>query len=340
VHAVHAQAPVRIDLAGGTLDVAPVDLALGTPVVTLNVALDLPVEVRLEPRADEAVVLRSHDLGREERHAERAALGSALASGTCALPLAGLAVWASGVRGGLGLETRAAPPPGSGLGTSSALLVALLGALRHARGEACEAARIRALAQDVETRLLGMPTGYQDYFPPLLGGCLAVHRDVGVLRAEPLPVDLPALAARLRLVYTGQPHASGLTNWGVVRAFLDGRRRTVQALHEIACQAREAREALRAGDHPRAFGHLLAEGRARARMADGVSTPAIEALDAAVRAAGALGTRICGAGGGGCVLVLLPDPQAGAAVDRVLADGPWQPLPVRLAAQGLRLEAP
>jgi D-glycero-alpha-D-manno-heptose-7-phosphate kinase len=77
-------------------------------------------------------------------------------------------------------------------------------------------------------------------------------------------------------------------------------------------------------------------------MAPGVTTPGIEALDEAMRATGALGTKICGAGGGGCVLILLPDPKnhprVGEAIDAALAAGPWEPLPLRLSAVGLVLE--
>ena len=66
----------------------------------------------------------------------------------------------------------------------------------------------------------------------------------------------------------------------------------------------------------------------------------IDALDLAARHAGARGTKICGAGGGGCVLVVLEDEAAGPAVDALLADGPWRPLPLRLTGTGLELLDP
>ena len=198
---------------------------------------------------------------------------------------------------------------------------------------------LQPIAQDVETALLATPTGYQDYFPPLLGGCLALERRVGGLGIERLPVDLEALGARLRLAYTGEPHESGITNWGVVRAYIDGERTTVDALHAIAEQATTARDALSRGDLDAAFDAILADGAARRVMAPGVSTPTIEALDAAVREAGALGTKICGAGGGGCVLILLPDAAAGPAVDAALAAGPCEPMALELVAEGLRVES-
>lgn len=340
MEAASAAVPVRIDLAGGTLDIWPVNLALRRPAVTVNAALDLPMTARIAPRDDGAIGLTSLDLGREETHTDRAALARALDGDACALPLLARAVLAVPDAAGLDLATEARLPAGSGLGGSSALLGAVLGALHAAVGIAVAPRDLQPLAQDVETALLGTPTGYQDYFPPLLGGCLALERRVGGLEIERLPVDLAALSARLRLVYTGEPHESGITNWGVVRAFLDGEAATVDAVHAIAAHAERVRAALRRGDLDEAFEAMLADGDARRAMAPGVTTPTIEALDAAVRGAGGLGTKICGAGGGGCVLVLLPDANAGPGIDAVLRAGPWEPMPLTLVGTGLAVTHP
>lgn len=335
---VTARVPVRIDLAGGTLDIWPVNLALGRPAVTVNAALGLEIRAAVTPRPEGGIHLASRDLGLRETHADRAALAAALRAGACRLPLLGLAVLAAPGGDALALETHAALPAGSGLGGSSAMLGAVLGALHAAAGVAIDPRDLQPLAQDVETALLGTPTGYQDYFPPLLGGCLALTRTIGDLAVESLPVDLEALGSRLRLAYTGEPHESGLTNWGVVRAFVEQETRTTEALAAIAAHATAVRDGLRAGDLDAAFAAMLADGQARRAMAPGVSTPTIEALDGAMRAAGALGTKICGAGGGGCVLILLPEPGVGPTVDRALAAGRWEPMPVALVAHGLRIE--
>jgi D-glycero-alpha-D-manno-heptose-7-phosphate kinase len=335
---VRARAPVRIDLAGGTLDIWPLYLALGG-VVTVNVALDLPVEAVVEPRDGPALTLRSKDLDREVEYADLAALEAARAAASCPLPLLSEAVHAVRPTGGFTLSTSAEPPAGSGLGTSSALLAATVGALLEACGRSRPARDLQPLAQDIETSLLQAPTGHQDYLPPLLGGCLAIHAGVGGLDVRPLPVDLARLAGRLRLAYTGEPHESGITNWGVVKGWLDrdpATREALAALREIAFRTERA---LLGGDLEAALSTLLEDGRERRRMAPGVTTPGIESLDQAVREAGALGTKICGAGGGGCVLVVLPEEAAGAAVDRILAAGPWQALPVRLVAKGLVLQS-
>ncbi len=342
VKATQARVPVRIDFAGGTLDIWPLGLALRAPAVTVNAALDLPITARIEPLPGTTIVLRSEDLDREARYTDGHALEAALEDGTCPLALLGRAVVASKPDGGFSLTSHAALPAGSGLGGSSALATALVGCLWAARGHRPGLAAIQALAQDVETRLLRTTTGYQDYMPPLYGGCLALTRAVGGLDIARLDVDLGALEARLRLAYTGEPHESGITNWGVVRAYLDGEAATADALETIALEAGRVAEALRAGDLDAALAAMLADGRARRTLAPGVTTPGIEALDETMRAAGALGTKICGAGGGGCVLILLPDPalhpHTGDAVDVALAAGPWEPLSLRLTETGLVLE--
>jgi D-glycero-alpha-D-manno-heptose-7-phosphate kinase len=335
-----ATAPARLDLAGGTLDIWPIHLVLPAPGVTVNVALDTPSRAEVGPADGTSIRLASADRAQSVTYPHPAALAEALGAGDAPLALLSRAVQAVAPEGGLTLETDSRSPSGAGLGASSSLLVSVLGALHAALGreDALGAERLVGLAVDLETSLLGRPTGYQDFYPPLLGGCLALEGRPGGVVAERLDVDLGTLAARLRLVWTGEPHVSGDTNWNTVRAFLDGEPATRAAILEIAERSRTVREQLRQGDLDGALASVVAEGSVRRRMAPGVTTPTIEALDGAVRQAGAVGTKILGAGGGGCVLVVLPGPDV-AAVDAVLARGPWRALPLALAAEGLSIRA-
>jgi D-glycero-alpha-D-manno-heptose-7-phosphate kinase len=318
IQATTGRVPVRIDLAGGTLDIWPIHLTLPVPAVTVNVALDLPAVARVAPLPGSRIVLSATDRGERVEYASPAALRAATAAGDSPAGLLARAVEAVVPEGGLSLSTEATSPAGAGLGGSSALLGCAIATLSVAAGRPMELEAVRRLAQDVETAVVGGPTGYQDYYPPLFGGCLALEGKAGGVVVERMPVDLEALGRRLRLVYTGVPHRSGMTNWGAMRAYFDGERATVSALREIAEISLEVRAALRAGDLDRALGAVVAEGAVRRRMAPGVSTPATEAIDAAARAAGAIGTKPCGAGGGGCVLVVLPD---GWGRDEREADG-------------------
>jgi D-glycero-alpha-D-manno-heptose-7-phosphate kinase len=331
-----AHAPARIDLAGGTLDIWPLPLIVPPPATTVNVALDLPATATWTPSDDGAIRLHSSDRRAEERHASIDALRESLGRGGGPLRLLARAVEAVEPPGGFTLGTEARGPAGAGLGGSSTLLVAVLATLFRAAGKPATTETIRPLAQDLETWVIGGPTGYQDYYPALEGGCLALVGRPGGIDVEHLPVDLGALERRLLLVFTGAPRRSAITNWGAMRAYLDGERATVEALHEIAEIARDVRARLRAGDLDGALDATVAEGLVRRRLAAGVATPTTEAVDDAARRAGARGTKILGAGGGGCVLVVLPDAAVAPRVSEAVAkiEG-CTLLPVRLVERGL-----
>jgi D-glycero-alpha-D-manno-heptose-7-phosphate kinase len=330
--------PVRIDLAGGTLDIWPVHLVLPEPGVTVNVALDLPATAEVSALAGGRVEVESRDRGEKAAYDGPEALRKAVAAGGGPARLLARAVDAVCPEGGVRLVTSATAPAAAGLGGSSALLGCAVATLRRARGEKLDLEGTRRLSQDLETWVVGGPTGYQDYYPPLFGGCLALEGRPGGVAVERLPVDLEALSRRLRLVYTGVPHESGITNWGALRAWFDREPATVGALTEIAGVARETRAALRRGDLDEALRRVVAEGKVRVRMAPGISTPGIAALDEAVRAAGALGTKVMGAGGGGSVLVVLRDEREPEGLARALATGGARALPCRLVQEGIRLE--
>jgi D-glycero-alpha-D-manno-heptose-7-phosphate kinase len=330
-----SRAPVRIDLAGGTLDIWPLPLIVPPPAVTVNVALDLPAKARFEPDPSGAIGLVSRDRAAEERYESMDDLRAALRRGGGPLRLLARAVEAVEPRGGFTLTTEAEGPAGAGLGGSSTLLVAVLACLLRAAGKPATRDVIRPLAQDLETWVIGGPTGYQDYYPALEGGCLSLVGRPGGIDVERLDVDLAALERRLLLVFTGAPRRSAITNWGAMRAYLDGDKATVDALHEIADIAREMRDRLRKNDLDGALRATVEEGKVRRRLAAGVATPTTLALDEAARAAGAVGTKILGAGGGGCVLVVLEEGADGAEVSRAVTLEGCTLLPVRLVAQGL-----
>ena len=324
--------PVRVDLAGGTLDIWPVYLSLGEPGVTVNAAVDLPAVARVAPLPAGRVRLASEDRGEGVE-----ALRAALAAGGGPLRLLARAVECVVPEGGVSLSTSATSPAGAGLGGSSALLACAVATLASAAGRPLDREAVRRLSQDLETWVVRGPTGYQDYYPPLFGGCLSLEGRPGGVAVERLEVDLEAMSRRLRLVYTGAPHQSGLTNWGAMRAFFDGEAATVRALREIAQVARAVRDALRRGDLGGALSLVVEEGAVRRRMAPGVATRETDAIDAAARAAGAVGTKVLGAGGGGSVLVVLADEREPAGLANALSTDGSSPLPCRLVGEGLSI---
>jgi D-glycero-alpha-D-manno-heptose-7-phosphate kinase len=205
---------------------------------------------------------------------------------------------------GVQLETRCASPAGAGLGGSSALAVAVAGALTAYCGEDFEAERILAVARDAEVRALGVPAGVQDYIPALRGGVSHLIFGLGGLQVQSLDVDLDALRQRSVLVYSGLQRSSGINNWQVTRSFLDGDKEVRRHLEGIAEAAGRARDALEAGSLEGLAEAVESDWAHRRELAPGVSNESIDALLEAGRASGALAGKVCGAGGGGCVWLL------------------------------------
>ncbi|HWQ02879.1 MAG TPA: GHMP kinase, partial [Candidatus Nitrosotenuis sp.] len=193
------------------------------------------------------------------------------------------------------------------------------------------------LSRDAEASVIGVPTGTQDHYPPAFGGANAVLLRPGTESHEPLRVDLDALERRLVLCYTGKPRQSGINNWEVMKAHLDGDarvRRNFDQITRIAIALRAALERARWSE----AGRLIREEWAfRRRNLPTITTPVIDRIIAAARRAGALAGKVCGAGGGGC-LTLLIEPDARARVEQAVAAAGGQLLPVRIDRRGVRVE--
>jgi D-glycero-alpha-D-manno-heptose-7-phosphate kinase len=292
-----ASAPARIDLAGGTLDLWPLHV-LHPGSVTVNVAIDLRARCRVR-RRDSGFRVSVPDLG-YERTAARA--GDLLADPRGALAgalLEGLAIDAPS-----DIELSSDVPYGSGLGGSSALTVAMAAALAASVGLDFGGLEDVALVRDVETRVLGKPAGVQDYYPPLAGGIHAIRFHPGRTEASRHDADPASWLRHLTLFDTGAAHSSGMNNWEIFRARLEGDREVALRLEDVAVAARDMAEAAEAQDFRAMGAALRREWEARRRLAPVVSSPAVEGAIAAALAAGAWGGKACGAGGGGCVVIL------------------------------------
>lgn len=332
IRACRAAAPTRIDLAGGTLDIWPI-CHLVERAVTVNLAIGLRATASVTPRRDRKLVVRSADRGR---------------SVALALPLrsrpAGALSWLVRLAHDLApdapltLDVRAEAPAGAGLGGSSALGIAVAAALARATGQRLGAERLLRRVQNLETEEIRVPTGNQDYLAALHGGLSAFwHRVDGATR-EALP-GAGALADRLVLAYTGEPRQSGFSNWDMFRRFVEEEPRTVARMGEIARLAREMRDALADGALDDAGRLLGEEGELRFRLAPSVATPALLAATRAARRAGALGSKVCGAGGGGCLVAFAAKGKKGAIAAAIASTGAAV-LPVDAAPRGVRVSGP
>jgi D-glycero-alpha-D-manno-heptose-7-phosphate kinase len=288
--------------------------------VTVNVAIDVAVEVSVEPARDRYSVrqgdLRVEAAAARELAAEPEGALVGLVADTLTLPP-------------LAATLRSGSPRGGGLGASSAMVVALIAAAEETFDlPRSTPARRVAMARDLEARLMGLPTGIQDHYAALLGGALEIRHQPGGEVVRRLEIDLQALAASLLVVYTGQSHFSAGQNWQVVRRRLDAEPDVTALLAGIAEVAGQAAAALAAGDLERLGAVMGEEWRLRRRLAAGISTPAIERLLDLAAAAGAWGGKACGAGGGGCIAVLCPADRRAALAERLDRAG-GQVLPAR-----------
>jgi D-glycero-alpha-D-manno-heptose-7-phosphate kinase len=237
---------------------------------------------------------------------------------------------------GASIVTRAAAPAGAGLGGSSTLGIAAGAALDRWTGSRLGGEALLRRVMNLEAIELRVPTGNQDYLSALNGGLAAYHHEPDGTRREALPVP-PDFESRLVLAYTGQPRQSGFSNWDMFQRFIAGEVATVRRMEAIAGIAREVRDALAGGDLDRAGRLIGEEGRLRYRLAPSVAPPSLLAAGRAARRAGALGVKVCGAGGGGCLVALSASGRAEAVRRAIEATGA-RILPCRLARTGLRVE--
>jgi len=238
---------------------------------------------------------------------------------------------------GIRITTRTDAPRGSGLGGSSALTVTLVHAISELVGNPVRGDELIELVRDLETRLISVPAGIQDYFPPVYGGLAALHLNPGAVVRHEIPLPIERLSEHMLLHYTGVAHFSGTNNWQIYKRQIDGKKKVHKGLDKITQSAIEMEKALEAGNMEAAGVALRHEWENRKALIDGVSTPEIEAAIAAATGAGAWAGKVCGAGGGGCVVFLMP-PDRKDDVRRALADVPGRVLDVVPVAHGLSVD--
>jgi D-glycero-alpha-D-manno-heptose-7-phosphate kinase len=325
---IAASAPTRIDLAGGTIDIWPLYL-FHPGAQTLNAAISLRARAWIEPRPDERIELLSEDTDRTVN------LSFDQLRDDDTLPLLGRLVHRFGVHG-IRLTTRGESPAGAGIAGSSALNVAVCGALASHLGDPRTPEALLEIAKDVEAQVIKVPTGLQDYRPAMYGGIAALELHAGETLRVPLDVDPRELERRIVLCYTGEPRNSGTNNWEITKRHLDGDQHIFDCFERIRDTAAAMREALTRGDWERTAACLATEWENRKRLAPGVTTAAIDALIARAVAAGATAAKVCGAGGGGCLFCLAP-PADVPKVREALADGGASILDFRIETAGLEV---
>lgn len=384
-----SRAPTRIDLAGGTIDLWPLYLFFDQP-RTVNLAIDLFAEAELScapaRSGDGRVALRSGDQtsGTEFAWADLGAYSPPPALELHAKLLRFFAQRhpARGRGLDLAIETRAKSPAGAGLGGSSTLSIALIGALASwSQGELVDVERdgerFIEVTRDVETTVIKVPAGLQDYYGAMYGGLQSLRWGTGSHSRERFAESaLREIERRTLLFYSGQSRNSGINNWALFKGCVDGDQTVRARFQEIARAAGELENAIVKGDWAAAAGAIGREWETRRTLAAGISTPAIDRAfaEAATAVAGQAGNsrgsgsglpatkdqasgfslsgapsvagKVCGAGGGGCFFVysdaLARDPGLKTKVEEAVArsapDGDIRALPFRAVPRGLTVE--
>jgi D-glycero-alpha-D-manno-heptose-7-phosphate kinase len=303
--------------------------------VTVNCAITRYASCVIETAPDNSqrIVLASRDIGRKESFPSLEALCRAR---RYKLPLLAHLVKVFRPVCGFTLTTDSEAPAGAGIGGSSALAVALCAGLDRLTGAGlCREDWIH-ISRDVEAIVIRVPTGTQDHYPPAFGGASAIVLAPGGERREALRCDLGELERRLVLCYTGKPRQHGINNWEVFHRHIDGDRRVTQNLEKISTIAQAMRGAVDRNEWSEAGRLMREEWEFRRRNLRTISTPLIDKVIASTRRHGALAGKVCGAGGGGCVALLI-EPDERKRVEAAVTAARAKVLPIQIDCDGVSI---
>jgi D-glycero-alpha-D-manno-heptose-7-phosphate kinase len=298
---IRAKAPLRISFAGGGTDVPPFPQREGGCV--LSATVNRYAYGSLLPRPDRQVCIHSLDFGVSVEYDPEDKL---VYDGKLDLAKATIARVKGKEPAGFDLYLHSDVPPGSGLGSSSAMMVTLVGLLKELHNLPLTDYEVADLAYVIERKELGIHGGIQDQYAAAFGGFNYIEFLADRVVVNPLKISadvLNELQYNLLLCYTGTARLSAHIIEDQVRRYEKSEYATLQALRELKALTAEMKNALlrRQLDH---FGELLHhEWECKKRLSGKISNPHLDGLYAAARAAGAIGGKITGAGGGGFMML-------------------------------------
>ncbi len=320
--AVRARVPLRLGLAGGGTDLSPYCDEFGGAV--LNVTIDRYAYAIIEPSPDGLVHLSAPDIQVEESFApDLEDIGTARLRLHVGV-MRRMASYYGGRVAPMRVTSFVDAPAGSGLGSSSALVVALVEAFRAYLGLPLGRYDVAHLAFEIERLDLKLAGGRQDQYAATFGGAnfiefFAENRVV----VNPLQVPVTVmneLEVSTVICFTGVSRQSEKIIEDQLRR-MTGPNRVVDDLHRLKLDALEMKQALLRGDVARMAELMNQSWHAKKRTAEGISTAQIEALHGLGLAAGALGGKVSGAGGGGFMMFLVAPRQRTQLIQTLNAHG-------------------
>lgn len=303
-----SKAPLRIGLAGGGTDVSPYSDLYGGAI--LNVTVSLSAYANIETNNNQKIVLEAFD--RNERE-EYDILNE--------LPLTGTLDLLKGVYNrvqkdypfkceGLKLSTYVDAPAGSGLGTSSTLVVSILGAFVEMLKLPLGDYDIAQYAYEIERHDLQLAGGKQDQYAATFGGVnfMEFLKDDNVI-VNPLrirPEYLHELENNLVLFFTASSRESATIIKEQVKNVTSNNEKSIEAMHKLKEQAQQMKEAMLKGKLS-LIGEILDYGfQQKKLMAHNITNSSLDELYEIAKASGATGGKISGAGGGGFMIFYCP----------------------------------
>jgi D-glycero-alpha-D-manno-heptose-7-phosphate kinase len=316
---IRAKAPLRVSFAGGGTDVPPFPEQEGGCV--LSSTINRYAWGTLRPRTDGEIHIDSLDFGVSLTYSSREAL---VYDGQMDLAKAAIHRLAGDHTGGYDLFLHSDAPPGSGLGSSSAMMVALVGLLKEFHSLPLTDYQVAELAYTIERVDLGIQGGMQDQYAAAFGGFNFIEflSDRVVVNSLNVSQDVQnELEYNMMLCHTGKIRLSAHIIEDQVRRYEDRDQETLDALRELKRLTTEMKNALlrrRLAE----FGQLLdLEWQQKKRMSARISNPELDELYALARREGAVGGKITGAGGGGYMLLYCRFDRKHLVAEKLRAQG-------------------
>jgi D-glycero-alpha-D-manno-heptose-7-phosphate kinase len=317
---IRARVPLRLGLAGGGTDLSPYCDAHGGAV--LNTTIDRYAYAFIEPVRDGRVHFVAPDLGVEESFPlDLDAIAAARLKLHAGVALRMARDFGGGVLTPMRIVSFVDAPPGSGLGSSSALVVALVEAMTTHFAAPLGPYDVAHLAFEIERIDLGLAGGKQDQYAATFGGFNYIEFHAGDrVIVNPLRIAagvLNELETSMVICFTGVSRSSEAIIVEQQRRMSVPTGNSLESLHRLKADAVEMKEALLRGQIPRMADILNRSWLAKKETAAGISTGHIEELYALAFRHGAVGGKVSGAGGGGFMMFIVP-PHRRIAVIRAL----------------------
>jgi D-glycero-alpha-D-manno-heptose-7-phosphate kinase len=294
---IEASAPTRVDLAGGTIDIPPIFLFHENS-MTVNFAVNLLAHCRIETRNDDKIFIESIDR-KEKFETSLSNIGSL--RNEPRLELLSKLIYFFKPETGFNMITNAEAPAGAGLAGSSTLNIACVGALNHLVGNRYTPDRFIPIANSIETTVIRVIAGWQDYYSAQYGGTAAIHFRPDAIEREALNIDTKQLEDRVVVLYTGEPRNSGTNNWEITKRHIDGDQDLFDIFEGIRDDSIKLRAALLASNWNEVGEIMRAAHPHRKRLSPNITTPRMDELIDIALVNGAIAPKVCGAGGGGCM---------------------------------------